>query len=172
MSEEFMSFDKFAEVVLEMDVALYAEREDDPRDAYRSVQEAKPFEPLNKGRRYLGYLGGGKRKYGEKLPPQKWCLLKTWQVGGVAGGNCWNSGGHYSLDGESEPSFDEIDQILMKVCPNLSFVAYKELMSRLNVEESEYTESEYYGNYTNYKLKTLFIKDLYSAIVELYGRTK
>lgn len=171
MSEEFMSFDDFAEIILEMDVVLYAKQEDKNKDKYSPMQE-RGFDLLYKGRRYLGYLGNDKTKYGEKLPPQKWCLRKTWRVGGVAGGNCWNSGGHYSLDGESEPSFDEIDQILMKVCPSLSFVAYKELMSRLKVEESEYTESEYYGNYTNYKAKTLFVEALYSAIVEVYGRTK
>jgi hypothetical protein len=89
------------------------------------------------------------------------------EIGGVSGGSCWDSSNPqpYTTD-EKDPELDnELDLIFKAVCRNISYLAYKEVQSK--VSEDYETEREYYGNRTDYKIYFLKIRDLYDTLVEL-----
>ncbi len=77
------------------------------------------------------------------------CLLLKWMAGGVGGGNCWKDDDHYSIPAEPEPPFEDIDIIIEKVCPNLTYLQYKKLIPEI-ISIDTVTDYEYYGNSTNY----------------------
>lgn len=88
----------------------------------------------------------------------------TWSLGGQSGGSCWSSGDtHYTIPGETEPEFNQLDEILDIVCPTITFLKYKQL-NRECVKVVEHTSSDYYGNYTNYASKYITLDDLYSYL--------
>ena len=91
----------------------------------------------------------------------------SWTTGGIAGGNCWSEGGHYSIESEPEPEFDCLDEIFEDVYPSLTFLQYRRLMKAgiETVEDNSY--SEYYGNYHSGKKKTLDLEKLYGALAAL-----
>lgn len=89
------------------------------------------------------------------------------EIGGVSGGSCWDSSNPqpYTTD-EKDPELDnELDLIFKSVCRNISYLAYKEVQNK--VSEDYETETEYYGNRTEYKIYFLKIRDLYDTLVEL-----
>ena len=92
-------------------------------------------------------------------------LSERWLTGGQGGGNCWDSEpSYYPIDTEKEPNLTGLDEILMEVSPNLTFLQYR-LIEKL-IEYDTKTYNEYYGNYTIYSLKTLKLKDLYDKLKE------
>jgi hypothetical protein len=95
-------------------------------------------------------------------------LHHEWVTGGVSGGSCWDQGEsrHYPRDGQPEPDFTELDNVLESLCPNLSFLQYKKLASAIIKVESR-TEDEYYGNSTTYSVKLVRLGDLYDKLKEL-----
>jgi hypothetical protein len=93
-------------------------------------------------------------------------LYNEWCSGGISGGNCWGDDGHYAAEGESEPEFTDLDNILNEICPNITYLQYKKLISKV-IKEDSYTQHEYYGNSSNYSYKTVLLKDLYDALKEL-----
>ena len=85
-----------------------------------------------------------------------------WRVGGMRGGSCW--GDHpYPIDADDEPEFNVLDQILELICPNISFLQYKNISSQAIVR-GEYRDNDYYGNYTDYKTKTIILKNLFDVL--------
>lgn len=91
-----------------------------------------------------------------------------WTTGGISGGSCWDDGetdNHYFSTGEPEPNFDELDTTLLNLCPNIGFLQYKQVVNV--VKRDEYTETEYYGNCTNYATKSVLLRDLLNKVVEL-----
>jgi hypothetical protein len=94
-------------------------------------------------------------------------LYNEWCSGGISGGNCWGDDNHYAVEGESEPEFTDLDNILNEICPNITYLQYKKLISKVIKEEDSYTQIEYYGNSTIYSYKTILLKDLYDALKEL-----
>lgn len=96
-----------------------------------------------------------------------YCLVKSWRSGGVGGGSCWDRGTqdnhHYSLSGESEPSWDALDLVARELFPSLSYIHYTELMREQTT--NDFTEWEYYGNSSNYRLAFLSLRDIYNFIV-------
>lgn len=104
---------------------------------------------------------GWKAEYG---PEQ---IQSKWRSGGQGGGSCWDEGPsrHYPIDGDLEPEFTELDDTLAEFCPQISFIQYKQLCSKLIKQGSE-TENEYYGNYTIYSTKTIKCRELFDYLVE------
>ena len=49
-----------------------------------------------------------------------------WVVGGMTGGS-YRGGELYSCSAEPEPEFEQLDTILEKVCPNVTFLQYKKI---------------------------------------------
>jgi len=82
----------------------------------------------------------------------------SWSLGG-SWCNCWGDSG--SVSGEPVPSsFTELDMLLEKICPTITFLQYKNIFSQC-VETKTYTEGDYYGGsveYAKYKcdLEKLF----------------
>lgn len=86
-----------------------------------------------------------------------WCLGGSWQ-------NCWGSGG--SVAGEPEPEdFTTFDELLERVSPNISFLQYKNISSRV-IRTETYGESDYYGGSTTSAYKYFNMNDLYELLVE------
>mgnify|MGYP003681964579 CR=1 FL=1 len=90
----------------------------------------------------------------------------TWMTGGAWGGNCWDDSdpGSYCPDPEPEPEFTDLDQILEKIAPNLTFLQYKRLMSKVQYDTS--TNHEYYGNHTTYASRSIQIDDIWDFLEE------
>ena len=92
-------------------------------------------------------------------------LELRWRTGGLEGGNCWDGQDRqYAVGGEAEPAFEDFDNLLEKVCPDLSYLRYKKL-ERL-IEIGEERENEYYGNYSIHAVKTLSIDTLWDFLNE------
>jgi len=92
-----------------------------------------------------------------------------WCIGGQEGGSCWNDGGddesrHYPVSADPEPEFSDLDSALLEIVPNLSFLMYKKLMSKVDV--SERTSNDYYDNYTRYAVKKIAADELWLFLVE------
>jgi hypothetical protein len=105
----------------------------------------------------FGHLHGIRMDNDGKVEGPSWCLGGSWQ-------NCWGRGG--SVAGDAEPSdFGEFDSLLEKVCPNITFLQYKNISSRV-MRTEEFGESDYYGGHTNHAKKYFYMNDLYEALVE------
>lgn len=65
----------------------------------------------------------------------------NWSRGGTWADYTGNSG---TIGEDPQPEFKELDEILTKLCPNLSFLKYKYIMANF-VEIKEDSENDYYG---------------------------
>lgn len=90
-----------------------------------------------------------------------------WSTGGVRGGSCWDTGedNHYHYDSdETEPKVTVLDAFLIKYFPQITFLQFRQLAEI--IEEDSDTESEYYGNYTNYQIRKVSCDKLYKKMCE------
>lgn len=109
---------------------------------------------------YGNYYRNIKKK---ELSPN--CLLyKEWSSGGMTGGNCWGNE-PYKMEGEREPSFKDLRNLLIEVCPNIGILQYEAIQEI--IKEDSYEQREYYGNYTEYTIQYITLKDLYNKLIEL-----
>jgi len=106
--------------------------------------------------------------YGKKA---KWADLEElsvkWSTGGQSGGNCWDTDDdirHYPESGEPEPEFEDLDNLLLEVAPQLSFLHYKKLMRLFKI--NNYRDNDYYGNYTDYATKSIKIDDIWQFLID------
>jgi hypothetical protein len=106
------------------------------------------------------------RRYGKKLKEINLddCIMMKWSTGGVSGGNCWSGSDNlYSTEGEPEPEFRDLDVILEKVCPKITYLEYKRLVNGL-IDYNSWTENEYYGNSTSYGCKKIALRKLWEKL--------
>jgi len=90
-----------------------------------------------------------------KVKGESWCLGGSWA-------DCWGGGG--SVSGEAQPDgFRELDELLEKVCPNITFLQYKGIYNEI-VLTDEYGDSDYYGGSTSYAYKYFMVENLYNAL--------
>jgi hypothetical protein len=90
-----------------------------------------------------------------KMRSSEWSLGGSWA-------NCWGDSG--SVSGEAQPaSFKEFDSLLEKVCPDISFLKYKNLMNTC-VTTDEYNEGDYYGGNVTYGYFELDVIQLYKEL--------
>ena len=66
---------------------------------------------------------------------------KDWCLGGTS---CDYTGKKYLIDAEPQPEFDKFDDLLLELCPDISYLKYKKLF-RECVEIKTWDESDYYG---------------------------
>ena len=73
-------------------------------------------------------------------------ISSEWCLGGVTGNYM---GETYPAESEPQPDFDELDELLELVCPNITYLQYKKLKRQCVkiVEEERY---EYYGSHYTY----------------------
>lgn len=106
----------------------------------------------------------------------KWLLDKDWEkekeaffiassteLGGVSGGSCWDDSNPRPYTSSGIHQNLNIDPILEKFCPNISYLAAKSLYLSV-VKDTEYTEREYYGNHTNYRIEYCMALDLFNEM--------
>lgn len=87
-----------------------------------------------------------------------------WETGGYSGGSCYSdSNPQPYVSDNREPEFEALDKILEAICPEISFLKYKNLASEV-ITYSDRTQGEYYGNSINYDIKTLHLKKLYESL--------
>jgi hypothetical protein len=98
----------------------------------------------------------------EKTP----ALCVEWYTGGMSGGNCWNDREPtYEASDNPPEELTDLDVVLTMFWPDMTFLQYKEL-TRALLKEDSYTQSEYYGNTSNYSYKLVVLKDLFNYLVE------
>lgn len=95
--------------------------------------------------------------YDGKLRSESWCGGGTW-------GNCWGNSG--TVAAEPPVEFTELDDLLSKVCPNITFLQYKRLLAKC-VETEESCEHDYYGGSTTNYQYVCDLKKLADFIEEL-----
>lgn len=88
-----------------------------------------------------------------------------WPIGGAEGGNCWGGVAERYTNDEPPAELQVLDKILEAVCPNITFLQYKNLCSEV-VNEGWFTRNEYYGNYTEYGVKYCLFSELYAKLKE------
>jgi hypothetical protein len=91
-------------------------------------------------------------------------LYIKWCIGGMSGGNCWDDTTPYPTSGDDEPEFLLLDKLLENVAPAITMLQYKAI-KRL-IELTHNSEYEYYGNSTDYAIKTISLKSIYNNLVE------
>lgn len=94
-------------------------------------------------------------------------ILVKWSSGGYSGGSCWGGNAERYTSDEKEPDLP-IDDILEKIAPEITFLKFRKLNKEIDYYMSslEYTQDDYYGNSTDYKVKFILISSLYNIFVE------
>jgi hypothetical protein len=90
-----------------------------------------------------------------KIRSDKWCT-------GGAYGSCWG-GGLSPVSPDEQPEFDELDELLSNICPTITFLQYKKIMSGC-VSFEDTHESDYYGGGCSYRRYVCDIQKLYDAL--------
>jgi hypothetical protein len=86
-----------------------------------------------------------------------------WFKGGIGGGDCYGGVAEYPRDGEPEPEFRDLDEILYRWAPDLTHRAYKELIKTVVVEDSD-RDVDYYGNSSSYGVKSVDLQELFAFL--------
>lgn len=85
-----------------------------------------------------------------------------WVSGGVTGNSCWGHDPSPRM-GDSPKELESLNQILELLCPGISYLQFKKIDRRVVMSEKG-DGGDYYGNYTEYRVKTLKLKDLYEEL--------
>jgi hypothetical protein len=93
-----------------------------------------------------------------KMRSDKWCT-------GGSYGSCW-SDKLSPVTPDDQPEFEALDELLTKICPNVTFLQYKKIM-RDCVRTEESYESDYYGGGCTYNRYVCDMKRLYETLREL-----
>ena len=89
----------------------------------------------------------------------------SWTTGGIEGGNCWGDNPQYPVSAEPAPELNGIDELLMVVCPDISWLKHRVIMSRIVEVDTNGGHSDYYGNYTTRASKKVSYRRLYDELV-------
>lgn len=89
-------------------------------------------------------------------------LKISWSGGGTSG-NCWDD--HISeFSGDLEPEFNTLDEILAEICPNITFLKYKNIYSQI-VKSDSRSEGDYYGGSETIYEKSFRLYNLYNELI-------
>lgn len=114
-------------------------------------------------------FGDGKSGAEHSFPQYvgKEVIYIEWTTGGVSGGSCWDSSNPQPYtSSETEPHFEELDDLLQELRPNLTFLEFRRLESKC-IHSYTYSVTEYYGNSTNYAIKFVVLDELKEFIAGL-----
>lgn len=90
-------------------------------------------------------------------------IFIEWESGGCSGGSCWDSSDPTPYTNtEPQPEFEDLDKVLSELNPNISYLNYKKLTKL--VEREEFRLDEYYGNYTDYVVEKIYLKDIFNFL--------
>lgn len=98
----------------------------------------------------------------EKYRGQQLVYMR-WSPGGISGGSCReDSDPQPYSNSNSKPSFTCLDMVLRVIYPEISYLEYKEIESKIiNSEETDY---EYYGNCTEYEMIFIPLETIYKIL--------
>lgn len=88
---------------------------------------------------------------------------ESWTLGGEAG-NCW--GHRWDVSPEEPKEFVKLDEFLLKVVSNMSFLQYKKIFKEC-VDKIEWHELDYYSEGTNETCWRCDMKKLYDMLKEM-----
>lgn len=88
----------------------------------------------------------------------------TWSLGGTSG-NCWDSEVGTISPGEPLTCFKEFDDLIANVCPDIGFMAYKQIYNHC-VDSDTTSCGDYYGGCIKYAFFTCDVKKLYEMLIE------
>lgn len=99
-----------------------------------------------------------------KDPENIQSFYRVASCGGVSGGSCWDSSNPKPYSSEiPDPGIGPaLDDFLEEHFPDIRLLAYRRLVRA--VREHEYTEREYYGNCTDYKVWELTFEDAWAVL--------
>jgi len=104
------------------------------------------------------------RMNGVSLNKDDTMTSESWCLGGTAG-SCWSDEKSNVSSSPQPVSFERLDDLLSKVCPNINFMKYKEISNQfVSIETTG--DSDYYGGHTEYAHYECNIKDLYDYLLE------
>lgn len=107
-----------------------------------------------------------KKKSNDNPKLKDLCIYAQWCIGGMQGGSCWGTDDLSPRPAESEPEIKELDDILSKICPEITYLQYKGLTNNL-IHHKDYTEDCYYGNNYNYRIKYIILNELFDKLTEM-----
>lgn len=144
------TFEEFVKKVSEVE-NIYSSNDFSYRSAYRFGTPKKK---------------NSKSKEKEKLP--ELFVGVYWVTGGRSGGNCWD-GEATRFTSDEQPG--DMNLVLCKILQavgkdKISFVDYYLKIASL-FEDSDFTESEFYGNCTEYAVKCISLQKLYTILKEI-----
>ena len=93
-------------------------------------------------------------------------VYMRWSEGGSSGGNCWNDDESEEYDGEDKPKFKALDMVLEILKPEITYLQFKKIEESL--ESTTKHEWEYYGNYDDYGIEYIKLKDLIEILESFY----
>lgn len=104
-----------------------------------------------------------------KVQYEDYDLTDRWVVGGQSGGSCWDEGEstHYALSTDDEPELEVFDEILEMAIPDLTFREYRAVMKQDVITYRRDSQNEYYGNWTEYMVRTIDLDKLWRALVDI-----
>lgn len=89
-------------------------------------------------------------------------ISESWSLGGMTGGDCWNSGANQVIYEEDEKEFTTLDNFLKDCLPSFSDSDKEGLSSY--IEEQTYNVYESYGNYELKRIKYITYENLINFI--------
>lgn len=94
--------------------------------------------------------------YPDVLKSERWSIGGNWR-------DCWGNEG--KLSSEEPKEFEEFDDLLKDICPNIPFLAYKKLRKYCVTCEEDH-ECDYYGGVEYFKYWSCDMRKLYEALIE------
>lgn len=90
-------------------------------------------------------------------------VSETWSGGGEWC-NCWGDSG--IIEEESAPEFTQFDELIQIICPNITYVQYKQVYGKC-VDINEEDEFGYYGGYEKKYKYVCDLKKMYDCLKEM-----
>ena len=93
-----------------------------------------------------------------EMTSSSWCLGGSW-------GDCW--GGHGTVSAEAQPvGFEQFDSLLQEICPQITFLQYKNIYNKCVSTETS-SQGDYYGGSTEHANFVCNVSILYNELVGL-----
>jgi len=105
---------------------------------------------------------GGRCRNENKPQKTKYMYSESWSGGGTWG-NCWGDTGEIS--GDDPNDFKEFDELLERLCPNITFLQYKKIYHECVDIETTY-EHDYYGGSETIHRWRCDMEKLYKLLIE------
>ena len=91
-------------------------------------------------------------------------IYQRHHVAGHSGGGYWDGANarYYKTD-EPRPAWRVLDEVLKIICPDISYLRYREIESLVQVDNYD-DDSDYYGNNSEYDIYYIPLETLYKHL--------